>query len=103
MLVPSLGLRASQLLAGFAVVVGLGLEAYLTRKYKGKPLMVPLALTAENRAKRKKLDGPIALFGADSQLPASASRAEFLEKTAAWNKEVGEILDEDLAKQQKNE
>ena len=102
MLVPSLGLRASQLLAGLAVVVGLGLEVYFTRKYKGKPLMVPLALTAENRAKRKKLDGPIAFFGADSQLPASASRAEFLEKTAAWNKEVGEILDEDLAKQQKN-
>ena len=102
MLVPSLGLRASQLLAGLAVVVGLGLEVYFTRKYKGKPLMVPLALTAENRAKRKKLDGPIAFFGADSQLPASASRAEFLEKTAAWNKEIGEILDEDLAKQQKN-
>ena len=56
--------------------------------------MVPLALNADNRAKKKKLDGPIAFFGPESSLPASASRAEFLEKTAAWNKEVGEILNE---------
>ena len=74
----------------------------LTRKFKGKPLFVPLAMNAENKAAQKKLDGPIAFFGPDSQLPASASRAEFLEKTAAWNKEIGKILDEDLAKQQKN-
>ena len=102
MLVPSIGLRVSQLVAGLAVIVGLALEIYLTRKYKDKPLMVPLALNADNRAKKKKLDGPIAFFGTESSLPASASRAEFLEKTAAWNKEVGEILDENLARQQKN-
>ena len=102
MLVPSIGLRVSQLVAGLAVIVGLALEIYLTRKYKDKPLMVPLALNADNRAKKKKLDGPIAFFGPESSLPASASRAEFLEKTAAWNKEVGEILDENLARQQKN-
>ena len=64
--------------------------------------MVPLALNADNRAKKKKLDGPITFFGPESSLPASASRTEFLEKTAAWNKEVGEILDENLARQQKN-
>ena len=102
MLVPSIGLRVSQLVAGLAVVVGLALEIYLTRKDKDKPLMVPLALNADNRAKKKKLDGPIAFFGPESSLPASASRAEFLEKTAAWNKEVGEILNENLARQQKN-
>ena len=102
MLVPSIGLRVSQLVAGLAVIVGLALEIYLTRKDKDKPLMVPLALNADNRAKKKKLDGPIAFFGPESSLPASASRAEFLEKTAAWNKEVGEILDENLARQQKN-
>ena len=102
MLVPSIGLRVSQLVAGLAVVVGLALEIYLTRKDKDKPLMVPLALNADNRAKKKKLDGPIAFFGPESSLPASASRTEFLEKTAAWNKEVGEILDENLARQQKN-
>ena len=62
----------------------------------------PLALNADNRTKKKKLDGPIAFFGPESSLPASASRTEFLEKTAAWNKEVGEILDENLARQQKN-
>ena len=87
---------------GLAVIVGLVLEIYLTRKDKNKPLMVPLALNADNRAKKKKLDGPIAFFGPESSLPASASRTEFLEKTAAWNKEVGEILDENLARQQKN-
>ena len=102
MLVPSIGLRVSQLVAGLAVIVGLALEIYLTRKDKDKPLMVPLALNADNRAKKKKLDGPIAFFGPESSLPASASRAEFLEKTAAWNKEVGEILNENLARQQKN-
>ena len=102
MLVPSIGLRVSQLVAGLAVIVGLALEIYLTRKDKDKPLMVPLALNADNRTKKKKLDGPIAFFGPESSLPASASRAEFLEKTAAWNKEVGEILNENLARQQKN-
>ncbi len=102
MLVPSIGLRVSQLVAGLAVIVGLVLEIYLTRKDKDKPLMVPLALNADNRTKKKKLDGPITFFGPESSLPASASRAEFLEKTAAWNKEVGEILDENLARQQKN-
>mgnify|MGYP002590159985 CR=1 FL=1 len=102
MLVPSIGLRVSQLVAGLAVIVGLALEIYLTRKHKDKPLLVPLALNADNRAKKKKLDGPIAFFGPESSLPASASRTEFLEKTAAWNKEVGEILDENLARQQKN-
>ena len=99
MLVPSIGLRVSQLVAGLAVVVGLVLEIYMTRKDKDKPLMVPLALNADNRAKKKKLDGPIAFFGPESSLPASASRAEFLEKTAAWTKEAGEILDETLARQ----
>ena len=102
MLVPSIGLRVSQLVAGIAVVAGVAAEIYFTRKFKGKPLMVPLALNADNRAKKKKLDGPITFFGPESSLPASASRTEFLEKTAAWNKEVGEILNENLARQQKN-
>ncbi len=50
LLVPSLGLRASQLVAAAAVVGGVALEIFLTRKYKSKPLMVTLALTAENRS-----------------------------------------------------
>ena len=96
MLVPSIGLRVSQLLAGIAVVAGVAAEIYFTRKFKGKPLMVPLAMTAENKAAMKKLDGPFA--GADTQLPASASRKEFVEKTERYNAEVKQKLEE----QQKN-
>ena len=44
MLVPSIGLRASQLVAGIAVVAGIAAEVYFTRKCKGKSLLVPLAL-----------------------------------------------------------
>ena len=98
MLVPSIGLRASQLVAGIAVVAGVAAEIYFTRKFKGKPLMVPLAMTAENKAAMKKLDGPIAFAGADTQLPASASRKEFVEKTERYNAEVKQKLEE----QQKN-
>ena len=98
MLVPSIGLRASQLLAGIAVVAGVAAEIYFTRKFKGKPLMVPLAMTAETKAAMKKLDGPIAFAGADTQLPASASRKEFVEKTERYNAEVKQKLEE----QQKN-
>ena len=98
MLVPSIGLRVSQLLAGIAVVAGVAAEIYFTRKFKGKPLMVPLAMTAENKAAMKKLDGPIAFAGADTQLPASASRKEFVEKTERYNAEVKQKLEE----QQKN-
>ena len=98
MLVPSIGLRASQLVAGIAVVAGVAAEIYFTRKFKGKPLMVPLAMTAENKAAMKKLDGPIAFAGADTELPASASRKEFVEKTERYNAEVKQKLEE----QQKN-
>ena len=98
MLVPSIGLRASQLVAGIAVVAGVAAEIYFTHKFKGKPLMVPLAMTAENKAAMKKLDGPIAFAGADTQLPASASRKEFVEKTERYNAEVKQKLEE----QQKN-
>jgi phosphatidylglycerol:prolipoprotein diacylglycerol transferase len=60
--------------------------------------MVPLAMTAENKAAMKKLDGPIAFAGRDTQLPASASRKEFVEKTEAYNAKVKQKLEE----QQKN-
>ena len=94
MLVPSIGLRVSQLLAGIAVVAGVAAEIYFTRKFKGKPLMVPLAMTAENKAAMKKLDGPIAFAGADTQLPASASRKEFVEKTERYNAQVKRAIEE---------
>lgn len=90
MLVPSLGLRASQLLAGVAVVGGIAAEIYFTRRFKDKPLMVALAMNSENRALLRKLQkqgGSLEQISLDvtTQLPASASRAEFLEKTEAYN------------------
>ncbi len=103
MLVPSIGLRVSQLVAGLAVIVGLALEIYLTRKDKDKPLMVPLALNADNRAKKKKLDGPIAFFGPESSLPRfRLPHGIFEKRPPRGTKRRGEILDENLARQQKN-
>ena len=93
LLVPSIGLRVSQLVAGIAVVGGVIAEILLTRKFRDKPLMVELPLNSENRARMKKLDGPTTFAGKDTALPASASRAEFVEKTAAWNETVKEALD----------
>ena len=92
MLVPSIGLRASQLVAGIAVVAGIAAEVYFTRKCKGKPLLVPLALNAENKAAVNKLrreKGAIGLVpDADTQLLASSPRKLFLEKTEAYNAQV---------------
>ena len=55
MLVPSLGLRASQVVAAVAVVGGIAAEIDFTRRCKGKPLMVPLAMNADNRSLLRKL------------------------------------------------
>ena len=93
LLVPSIGLRVSQLVAGIAVVGGVIAEILLTRKFRDKPLMVELPLNSENRARMKKLDGPTTFAEMDAALPAAASRAEFVEKTAAWNETVKKALD----------
>ena len=94
MLVPSIGLRVSQLVAGIAVVAGIAAEIYFTRKYKGKPLMVPLALNPENRAAMKKLDGPLSFAGADTQLTASSPRQLFVERTESYNARVKQCIEE---------
>ena len=94
MLVPSIGLRASQLMAGIAVVAGIAAEVYFTRKFKDKPLLVPLALNAENKAAQKKLDGPISFAGKDTQLLASSPRKLFLEKTEAYNAQVKAAIEQ---------
>ena len=94
MLVPSIGLRASQLVACIAVVVGVAAEIYFTHKFKDKPLMVKLAMTAENKAAMKKLDGPIAFAGADTQLLASSPRSLFVQRTEAYNAEVKRSIEE---------
>ena len=98
LLVPSLGLRASQLVAAAAVVGGVALEIFLTRKYKGKPLMVTLALTAENRtllAKAHKAQPELVLE--QEQLVASSPRKLFIERTNAYNEQVKQMLKGKLA------
>ena len=98
LLVPSLGLRASQLVAAAAVVGGVALEIFLTRKYKGKPLMVTLALTAENRtllAKVHKAQPELVLER--EELVASSPRKLFIERTNAYNERVKQMLKEKLA------
>ena len=94
MLVPSIGLRVSQLVAGIAVVAGLAAEIYFTHKFKDKPLMVELALNADNKAAMKKLDGPIAFAGSKTQLLASSPRKLFVERTEAYNAEVKRTIAE---------
>ena len=94
MLVPSIGLRASQLVAGIAVVAGVAAEIYFTRKFKGKPLMVPLAMNAENRDAMKKLDGPVSFAGADTTLLASSPRSLFVQRTEEYNAEVKRSIEE---------
>ena len=95
LLVPSIGLRVSQLIAGIAVVAGVAAEIYFTRTFRGKPLMVHLALTPENKAAMKKKDDSTAFAGGDSMLLASMSRKMFLEKTAAFNDRVKTALQEE--------
>lgn len=94
MLVPSIGLRVSQLIAGIAVAAGVAAEIYFTHKFKDKPLMVELALNADNKAAMKKLDGPIAFAGSKTQLLASSPRKLFVERTEAYNAEVKRTIAE---------
>ena len=98
MLVPSIGLRVSQLIAGIAVVAGVAAEIYFTRKAEGKPLMVKLALTADNKAaldKLRKERGAIGLvLDTDTELVASSPRKLFVERTEAYNAEVKRIIEQ---------
>ena len=94
LLVPSIGLRVSQLVAGIAVVGGVIAEILLTKKFRDKPLMVELALNADNKAAMKKLDGPIAFAGSKTQLLASSPRKLFVERTEAYNAEVKRTIAE---------
>ena len=98
LLVPSLGLRASQLVAAAAVVGGVALEIFLTRKYKSRPLMVTLALTAENRSLLAKVRRAEPEFTVErEELVASSPRKLFLERTNAYNERVKQLLKEKLA------
>ena len=63
MLVPTIGLRVSQLLAGIAVVGGVVAEILLTRKFRGKPLMVPLAMNGREQGRHEETGRPHRLCG----------------------------------------
>ena len=98
LLAPSLGLRASQLVAAAAVVGGVALEIFLTRKYKSKPLMVTLDLTAEHRSRGAKVREAEPDFPVErEELVASSPRKLFLEHTNAYNERVKQQLKEKLA------
>ena len=98
MLVPSIGLRASQLVAGIAVVVGVAAEIYFTHKFKDKPLMVKLAMTADNKAAVNKLSKGKTVISlmtdTDTELLASSPRKLFVERTEAYNAEVKRTIAE---------
>ena len=93
LLVPSIGLRVSQVVAAVAVVGGIIAEVILTKRYKDEPLMVKLALNSEGRtlaAKAKKADPAFRLE--EEELVASSPRKLFVERTEAYNKRVKEEL-----------
>lgn len=96
LLVPSLNLRASQLVAAVTVLAALALEIVLTRRNRGRPLMVPLAANSENRALQKQLEKktgrPADICIEGSEVYAALPRAEFLKRTEAYNKELNERL-----------
>ena len=97
LLVPSLNLRASQLVAALTVAVCLLLEIYLTRKTKeAQPMQVLLAVSSETLAYQKKLKlcGPVAVIGT---CPVGKSHAEFVAVTEKFNREYREILDQTAA------
>lgn len=88
LLAPSIGLRASQLVAAVTVLAALALEIVLTRRNKaGQPMQVRLAVNSENLKllRGKGADGPIAVFVRGDTLPAGAARAEFLRATEEYN------------------
>ena len=99
LLAPSLGLRASQLVAAVAVVGGIIAEVILGRRSAGRALMVPLAVTQENHrlAARveKKTGQPVPL--PEELAYAALPRKEFLARTAAYNARLKEQLSRQLA------
>ena len=92
LLVPSIGLRVSQLVAGIAVVGGVIAEILLT-KSQGQAPDGRAAPEQREPGTDEKAGRSHHFAGKDTALPASASRAEFVEKTAAWNETVKEALD----------
>ncbi|OUN40626.1 prolipoprotein diacylglyceryl transferase [Faecalibacterium sp. An77] len=98
LLVPSMGLRASQLVAAIAVVGGIIAEVILRRKYKDQTLMVHLAITADNRKLQAQVAKKEGVAVKDVVLPveeayAGLSRAEFADRTKTYNDQLKEMLE----------
>lgn len=98
LLVPSMGLRASQLVAAIAVVGGIIAEVILRRKYKDQTLMVHLAITADNRKLQAQVAKKEGVTVKDVVLPveeayAGLSRAEFADRTKTYNDQLKEMLE----------
>ena len=85
MLSAALNLRASQLVAAVSVIIALALEIHFRRIYRKAPMMVNLAVADLNAYAKAFPDGVCA-----KALPASASHAEFVQKTKEWNREIQE-------------
>lgn len=96
LLVPSLSLRASQLVAAVTVAAALVLELVLTRRSRGKAMMVPLAVNQENRALQKQVEQktgrPAVCRIEGGEVYAAMPRAEFLQRTEEYNKELNRQL-----------
>ena len=86
MLSVELNLRASQVVAAVTVVLGIALELWFRRKYKGITLMVPLAVADLKAYGAAYPDGPMV-----RALAAGSSHAEFVRATAEWNKEIKQL------------
>lgn len=98
LLVPSMGLRASQLVAAIAVVGGIIAEVILRRKYKDQTLMVHLAITADNRKLQAQVAKKEGVAVKDVVLPveeayAGLSRAEFADRTKTYNDQLKGMLE----------
>ena len=98
LLVPSMGLRASQLVAAIAVVGGIIAQVILRRKYKDQTLMVHLAITADNRKLQAQVAKKEGVAVKDVVLPveeayAGLSRAEFADRTKTYNDQLKEMLE----------
>ena len=94
LLVPSLGLRASQLVAAVAVVGGLIAQIVLTRKYRNQALMVDLAISSDNRklqAQAAKKTGEAVELPVE-QIYAAMPRQAFLDRTRQYNDQLKEML-----------
>ena len=92
--------RASMVVAAVAVVGGIAAEIYFTRRRKDKPLMVPLAVNADNRSLLRKLQKQGSLVGILLDIARRAARqrprAEFW-KTDAYNAALTPALQQALA------